>query len=287
MRYARAKAAARALVAGLVVPLLATCGSAPPASNRVQQEAISANQRAARAYQQDRIEQARSLYEEALRLDLSIENADGAAVNLLSLARVEQAAGRADAAHGYLDRVLSGAPPGFAASRQAEASARKAQLYLAARELAHAASSAAQAEQLCQRSDCMALPAILNLRALAALRSGDAEGALRFSQRALAAADGKGARAERANGLRLAGEAHLARREPEPALQALGEALLLDQSLGESQRIFRDLMLLGEATEQQGRRDDARAYYQRALTVGAAGGDPAAQREARAQLDRM
>ena len=59
-------------------------------------------------------------------------NADGSAMNLLSLARVNQALGEADVAHRDLERVLDGKA---APALRAEAAARKAQLYLATGEL--------------------------------------------------------------------------------------------------------------------------------------------------------
>jgi tetratricopeptide (TPR) repeat protein len=271
----------------LSLMLLAACGSSPPAPSRIQQQAVEANQRAARAFQDRRFDEARSFYAEALRLDLSVENNDGAAANLLSLARVEQAAGRPGSAHAYLDRLLSGVPVAFAVPHQAQAAARKAQLDLDAAQLSQAADWAARAESLCRQSGCTTLAAILNLRARAALASGDARSALEILQRAPGAADAAGGRAERANGLRLAAEARLLLKDPEAAVQALAQALDLDQSLGLPERIYRDLMLLGQAAGQMGRRDEARSYYQRALTVSAASGDAGAQRQAREQLDRM
>ncbi len=264
---------------------LAACASAPPERSRVQQEALDANRNAARAFEHGRLEEARALYTRALKLDLSVENADGMAVNLLSLARIEQASGKPQAAHEYLDRVLSGMPLPTP-DRQAEAAARKAQLYLDSRDPASAAGWGARAEQLCANA-CTALPAILNLRAREALQSGDPARALDWAQRAVAAAQGSGARAEHANGLRLSAESRLARGEPEPALRALGEALALDQSLGLPRRIYRDLILLGRASELGGRREEARSYYERAQSGASTSDNADAVREARSRLDGM
>jgi tetratricopeptide (TPR) repeat protein len=282
---ARAAPDMRALALAMLA-MLGGCASSPPEPSRVEREAVGVNQRAARAFQQGNLAQARSLYEEALKLDVAIENAEGIAVNLLSLARIEQAAGNAPAAHALLDRLLSDAPLALPRARHAEAAARKAQLHLSARETARAAEWAARAETLCPPA-CPARAAALNLRALAAFDADDPAAAAELAQRAVGAATGDDGRAERANGQRLLGEARLARNESAAAHEALREALSLDQALGLPGRIFRDLMLLGQAAEKLGRREEARGYFARALAVGAAQGDGAAQRLARAQLDRF
>jgi len=259
---------------------LAGCAGAPERS-RAEREALEANRHAARAFEAGRLDEARSLYAQALKLDLAVENTDGIAVNLLSLARVAQAAGRPQEAHAALDRVLDAIPPA-APARQAEAAARKAQLFLGAGQSAPAAQWSERAGRLCAQSGCSALASILNLRAMAALREGDPERALSWSRQAMGVA---GTRAEHANALRVSAEAHLARREPDPARQAAEDALALDRSLGLPPRVYRDLMLLGRSNDALGRRAEARAYYQRALTVAGASDDADAVREARAARD--
>jgi tetratricopeptide (TPR) repeat protein len=268
--------------------LLASCATTPPAPSRSEREALSLHQRAARAFHQGQLPQARSLFEEALRVDVSVENAHGIGANLLSLARVEQASGNPAAAHALLDRVLSDAPLALPRAHHAEAAARKAQIFLAARETGRAGEWAERAERLCASVPvCSARASALNLRALAALESRDFAAAADFAQRAVAAASGEEGRTERANGLRVAGQAGLARGELASAREALREALALDQALGLAPRIFRDLMLLGEVSEKAGQREDARTYYARALAVSAAEGDRSAETQARAQLERF
>jgi tetratricopeptide (TPR) repeat protein len=270
------------LVAILVLP---GCGTSPPAPSRVDREAQAAGERGARAFQAGNLAGARALYEQALKRDVSIENAEGIAADLLSLARIEQAAGNSAAAHALLDKLLSDSPLALPPARHAQAAARKAQLYLAERDVQRAAEWGERATALCVRSACSALAATLNLRALAAFHAGEADAALRFARQAIAAAPDDEGRGERANGHRLSGEAHLAINDGSAALPALREALALDQALGLPRRIFRDLVLLGDAQEKLGQRDEARAYYARALAVGAAEGDGALQEQAKARLD--
>ena len=298
--------------AALAVVLAAwACAGTPPAPSRAEQQAIALNARAARAFEQGDYRRARSLYEEALRIDASVENADGIAANALSLARVHQAAGDSAAAHAVLDALLArssaGGPLAIAPLRRADALARKAQLYLAAGDLARAAESADRAVALC--ASCAALPAILNLRGRVALAAREPAAALDWAAKALAAAtaergatsDGRAQRAdlydarvergeiydariERANALRLTGEARLARGEAAAALAPLEQALELDRELRRSGRIRLDLMALGRSHAALGNAGAAKEFYSRALAVGAAASDDAGAQEARRAL---
>lgn len=196
-------ALAPALVLGLG---LSGCAGSPSPSGRFSDEALGFNQRAARAYEHGDLAQARSLYERALEIDAGIDDAEGVAVNSLSLARVEQALGDAEAAHRHLDRVLDSAAA--AAPWRAEAAARKAQLYLASGEVARADEWLGRAQGLC--GQCRAQAAILNLGARIALARGQPALAVQRAERALQLPANDDARAERANALRILGEAKMA-----------------------------------------------------------------------------
>lgn len=265
----------------VVLALLAAgCGTVPPAPGRAQQQAITLNQRAGAAFERGDLRRARELYERALRLDASVENAEGIAVNALSLARVHQAAGETALAHQQLDRLLADGPLPIPGGRKAEAAARKAQIHVAQSEPALARQWAARAEELC--GTCPALPAIFNLRARAALLDSDAAGALHWAGRALASAGE--ARGERANALRLIGEARIASGDYQGAAHALREALALDQALGLAQRVHRDLMLLGRSHDARAEREVALNYYRRALAAAEAAKDAVRLREAELAL---
>jgi tetratricopeptide (TPR) repeat protein len=273
---------ARALLLAVAALGVAGCGSAPPAPSRIERDAVAMNERAARAFRSANYDQARSLYTEALRLDESIDNADGAAVNLLNLARVEQAAGRADAAHALLDRVLAEGTR-YPASSRAEAAARKAQLALAGRDLPATQSWVETGLAHCG-SGCPAAATLYNLAALAALERSAPASATEQAQKALAIAKDEGGRSERANALRILGRARLAQGDAAGARQHLSEALGIDQALGLPERIFSDLVLLGDASLHEQRRDEAKTFYERALSVGSAHRDEGAQRIARGRL---
>src|SRR5258708_5293727 len=143
---------------------LGACAGPLPVPGRLSDEALGFNQRAAKAYERGDFAQARSLYGRALEIDAGMDNADGIAMNSLSLARVDQALGEADAAHGHLDRVLGSAA---AAALRAEAAARKAQLHLAAAPLSRPDDWPPPAQHLC--GQCRTQAAIIHLGARVAL----------------------------------------------------------------------------------------------------------------------
>ena len=267
----------------LLAVLLPGCAAAPPVPSAAERDVSAASQRAARAYEQRDFARAASLYERALKISRSIEDTEGIAASGLSLARVHQAAGDAPAAHRVLDDLLANAPLPLPAPRRAEALGRKALLHLDAAQPEPAREFAERALAAC--GECAALAALATLRGRAELALGDAAAALAWSARAQAAASTQPR--ERANALRLAGQAHLARREAGPAQVALAQALELDRSLGLSERVVMDLMALGEAARQRGERDRARELYRRARAASAAAGDDAAARAAARALDEL
>lgn len=197
---------ARLAAFGLGLALaLAGCAGSPPAPSRLSAEALGFNQRAAQAYERGDLAKARALYERALEIDASIDSVEGVAVNSLSLARVDQALGDAEAAHRHLDRVLeTRADAGW----RAEAAARKAQLHLAGGDAARADEWLGRAQSLC--GQCRAQAAILNLGARIALARGQPALALQRAERALKLPASDDARAERANAQRILGEAKIA-----------------------------------------------------------------------------
>ena len=283
--------AARNIAAGTTAAVLAcACASMAPPLNKTEQQAAAFNQRAARAFDQGDYRRAAALYEQALRLNTGVENTEGIAANALSLARVHQAAGDAVAAHRVLDDLLAEWPLPVPPPRRAEAQARKAQLYLDAGDAARAREWSDKALASC--AGCAALPAIQTLRGRAALASGDPAAALDWVSRALSAT-GPGIgpvtsqASERANALRLAGEARLARGEHHAAVAAIEQALELDRGLGLPSRICLDLMALGRVQKQLGNRAAARDYFTRARSVSAAAGDEAGTRAASRAIEGL
>jgi len=269
----------------LVAALLAggCAGGAPPLPNATERQAIALNQRAARAYDRGDYRRAAALYEQAMRFDAAVENTDGMAANALSLARTWQAAGDAAAAHRALDGMLEG-PLQPGQPYRAEAQARKAQLYLDAGDAANARRWSDEALASC--AGCAALAAIQTVRGRVALADADYAAALEWGGRALATAGNAAGQArERANALRLIGEARIAGGEHQAALAPLEQALELDRSLGLAARVYADLMALGHAQQKLGKRSLALDYFSRAKNASAAAGDEAAARTAERAME--
>jgi len=274
----------RAISASLLA-LLAACAAQPPEPPRTQQEAIALNQSARTAFESGDLTGARRLYEQSLAIDVSIEKADGVAMNALSLAQVCQMQGEPEAAQHYLDLVLNDSALAISRERKAEAAARKAQIALAANDTRAADQWADTGLGFCAGS-CPVQSALLNLRARAALARNDSAGAIEWAVKAQSAAGDERGRAERANALRITAEARIEAGNQRAAIPSLNEALALDKTLALPRRIYADLMLLGRAHAGIGERDAARAYFLRALAVASALKDAEGAREAQAALDK-
>ncbi len=275
----------RGSISALVLLLVACAGTPPAEPVRAQRQAIALNQSARAAFERGDFMRARQLYEQALATDTSIENADGIAMNALSLAQVHQMLGEPDAAQRYLDRVLEDSDLRIPRERKAEAAARKAILALASNDTTATDRWADTGIKLCAGS-CSAQAALLNLHARAALARVDNSAAIEWATRAQSAASDERGRTERANALRIIGEARLALGEQRAAIQSLEQALALDKALGLPQRIYSDLMLLGRTHAGLGEREAARGYYRRSLAVANAANDADGARTAQAALNQ-
>jgi tetratricopeptide (TPR) repeat protein len=231
-----------------------------------QEQATEFNQRAQRAFQRGEYQAAADLYEQALRLDIAIENESGIAINTLNLARVNQVLGKPELAQRLLDRLLEDKALHHAPGHLAEASAQKALLRLQADDIPGASLWADRAARYCE-SDCRISGVIDNVRAGIALRSNDAEKALQLGERARSA--NGGVPLELANSLRLMASARLVKNEPEVALHLLEEALAIDKSLGLPEKIRQDLLLSAQAHEKSGRAERAAQCRDRAARIAA------------------
>ena len=275
----------RAISASLLALLLAACAAPPPVPPRTQQDAITLNQSARAAFERGDLTRAGQLYVQALATDTSIENADGVAMNALSLAQVHQMQGESEKAQRDLDLVLNDSALAISRERKAEAAARKAQIALAANDTQAADQWVNTGLGFCAGS-CPVQAALLNLRARSALARNDAAGAIEWAAKAQSAASDERGRAERANALRITAEARIAAGDQRAAILSLNEALAIDKALALPLRIYSDLMLLGRAHAALGERETARGYFLRALTVANALKDVEGAREAQAALDK-
>lgn len=251
--------------------LLGACSS-PPVRSASAIQAQGYGVQGMDRYKAGDLPRALAFFEQALAVEQSIEDDDAIAATRLNLSMVYQAMGRRDEALKQLDLVLDERRLDFSAERRAEAALRRAML-LQASDRAGAGLSLDRAAALCG-SGCSVRGKIFNLKAYLALSAGNAEEGLRQAQqaqRALAKDDAL----EKANSLRLQGSAYIAMRTTAAAVPLLEEALRMDKAAGASEKIYQDLLLLGQAV--QDKPELARDYWTRAHDVAAAAKNEAGQ----------
>lgn len=247
--------------------LLTACSHVEEMRSARLEQATEFNQRAQRAFQRGEYQSAATLYENALLLDVAIENVNGIAINTLNLARVNQVLGQNALAQRYLDSLLEDKALKYPASQLAAAAVQKSLLRLQENDTAGATEWAEKSAALCV-SDCTLSGVIGNARASIALRTNDADKALFWSERA--ASENKNASPlEYANSLRLAASAKLLKGDPDAALRLSEEALVIDKSLGLPEKIRQDLLLSAQAHEKLRHADLAAQYRDRAARIAA------------------
>jgi len=111
---------------------------------------------------------------------------------------------------------------------------------------------------------CRVKGKILNLKAWLALNAGQPQDGLRLAQQAQGAV-AKDDKVELANALRLQSSALVALKTPAAALPVLEQALALDKAAGASEKIYQDLLLMGQASSDKP--SAAKDYWIRAHDV--------------------
>lgn len=277
----------RVLAAAACAAMLVACSSSPPtrATNAAHDAAMSLSQRGARALQRGDTAAALALYEQALVAADAVEDFDTSGATLLNLALVHARLGQAREAHQRVDRILQSRSR-YAGALQAQAATRKALLYLDASDLQSALTWVDRAQAAC--TEPCALSAVLaDVRALVALESGDAAGAIAQATRAAALAVAPDQQAEQANAQRLLGRAHARLGDRAAAASALQRALDIDRALGLSDRIALDLLYAGDNAASAGQASEAREFFQRALQVSEAASLSRSAEAARSRLKSL
>lgn len=247
--------------------LLSACSHVEEISSARQEQATEFNQRAQRAFQRGEYQAAATLYENALQLDVAIENVNGIAINILNLARVNQVLGKPALAQRYLDALLEDKSLNYPPVHLAAAAVQKSLLRLQENDVAGATAWADKAAAWCV-ADCNLSGVIDNARASIALRENDADQALHLSEHA-ASTNKNASPLEYANSLRLMASARQLKNEPDAALHLLEEALVIDKSLGLPDKIRMDLLLSAQAHDKLGHAELAAQCRDRAARIAA------------------
>lgn len=253
--------------------LFAGCGHRPPTLSDTHLRAVEFNQKAESAFKKGDYQRALYFYNEALRVNYSVENNDGIATNLINMAIVYRRLGDGDNAHRCVDEILDESQAAHYTSRLFEAALVKAMLYMDAARYDAASEWADKALSFCQSARCPVEGKIYNLKGRIALLKEEPASALTFGTRALTLNKTNEDEEEVANSLRLLAEANVKRGEYEEARKLYEDALVIDKSLGLSRKVAIDLMGIGNTLLKQDKPKEALEYYQRALSVNRGAGD--------------
>ncbi|HXU92507.1 MAG TPA: hypothetical protein VFP33_02505 [Gallionella sp.] len=248
----------------MALAMMAACGSPPPRLPFALERAQTVDQDARRALRMGDAKNARILFSQSLTLHQSVDDVDGAASALISLATVSHQMHDDEVAIRLLDQILLDRAGIYPPEWRATAAFRKAVILADTGRTDEASSVLSSADTLCER-DCPLRSGIDVLKARLALLKGDAAAALELAQ-SVASAQGTG-KEERANALRIVAAAEEKLIRLEEASLHYRAALELDKSLALSGRIEEDLNGMARVSAHLGRAEEAAGYARRAIVV--------------------
>jgi len=278
----RALAAALLLCSIAFLPLLGCSGPAPLPVPPAKESALAWNRRGLAAEARGDRDGAITAFGEALKVNRSVEDTDGAAVALINLARVHRLKRELSPAKERIDdalRLVLPENPHFP-----EAAFEKAKIGLAAGDLAAARE---WAEKAVRADTGPSRGRMLNLLARVDFLEGRMNEARSGAGTALEANRGSGARGEEANSLRLLGNVAAAGSDRKGAEALYLEALAIDKEIAESRKIAADLRALGAAAAARGETEGALVFYGRAAEVSRNGDDPKGAEAALLEISRL
>ncbi len=250
--------------------MLSACAQSPrPAAEPVLLvQAAQAQTDGLRAFARGDHESAARHFEQALRLQQSLDDVPAAAQTHLHLATVALALDQPQAALAHVQSVQA-----LSVLKEAGLQPRlwqlQAQAYLAMNDAVAARRVLVQALADCPNT-CAQRGSLLLLQAKLDLAGQQAAQALSNLQMALPLLQSQGQSLEVANVWRVRAGAHLALGQHDLALSAAQSALSQDRALALPEKIAQDWMLLGDIYQQSARQDSAREAFERAQSVAAA-----------------
>lgn len=251
----------------MLLIILSGCASHPDTLSARHKQAMEWAHQGEKAYLNGNAEQSRQYYEKALQSNTAIENTNGIAANLLSLAQLHLDRGEYDQAGAELQLVLADKENLFAAGMRADAAARSAQLALLLKQPGKAAELAQQAQTLCGMAKCALEAAILNLQAQAVFALGEFQKSADLAQQAGAKAKKQQQPVEMANAWRLLAEIRLHQGAAADAVLLLEKVLPADKQLGLPKKIIGDLRLMAEARDKLGQHEEAASCRSRERAI--------------------
>ncbi|MEW6213740.1 MAG: tetratricopeptide repeat protein, partial [Nitrospirota bacterium] len=212
--------------------LIVGCGYKPSTLSDAHSKAIDFNQRGEYAFKKSDYKKALSFYNEALKVNRSIENIDGIAINLINMATVYRKIGDRANAHICVDEILNTSNTVFSSFRLSEAAFIKAILYVDDGKYNSASEWADKASSFCKNAECLTEGRIYNLKAKIALSKENPESTINYGIKGLELNKKYGDKQEVANSLRLIADAKATLNQLEDARKLYEDALSLDKTLG-------------------------------------------------------
>lgn len=256
----------KSVVPAVLAMMLAACAAPTPVAvvPPAAQQAISANQAAARASQAGQWRIAVNLWQEAARAYAALDDWSGHGRSILGAAQALAATGRNEDAIAILDKLLAAATTPN--EQRAEGYFQLAVLWADKADWSRATSNASAAQALMPNPSSLQV-AIKNLQARVALGQGDYAATLALVAANLA--NPLAERAEVANAYRLRGMALRQTKELAAAKEAMTQALVMDRALSRPEAIAADLRALADLAKLLGE-PDAAVLSERAAAVCAA-----------------
>jgi tetratricopeptide (TPR) repeat protein len=270
----------------LSIVTLSGCGAKHPTLSDTHLSAAKFNQKAESAFKDKDFENALRLYNEALKINRSIENLDGIAINIINMAATYRKLGDKNNAHKQIDEILNTSPIVYNPIHLSEAAFLKTMLYMDENNYDNALEWTDRALTFCQSSQCSDIGKIYNLKGRIYLEKGDTASAITYGNKGLESNKEDGHKTEMANSLRLIADAKLMKGEYEGARKFYEDALSIDKKLEAGKKIAMDLMGIGNTFFKQKMCGDAVRYYQRALSVSSGLGDGEGAKEAAEMINK-
>jgi len=243
-------------------------GPSAPTLSAVHEKAVEHNQKAAKALENGDYEKALAYYMEALRVNRSIENTEGIAVNLINIAVLYQKKGNTSSAHEFVDIAFS--IPDVSNEIRSDAAYEKARIYLKGENTAKAKEWVNNSLSL---NRGLREGSRWNLMGRIALTEGKYEEALTIANTALRFNRENKQRAEESNSLRLMADINAQKGLYSESRELYKKSLEIDKELGDSKKIAMTLRRIGTLSLKQGHFQDAVTFYMRAYDVSSSAGD--------------
>ncbi len=247
----------------------------PKATANTPLDAARLNHKAMANYITGDYKNALSLYSEALRIDRSIEDIDGIAVNLINLSIIYRKRNDYNNALKCVNEVFDHLHPEHGHTlRLSEAAIVKTLIFIDTKEYSKAWELVEKGLTFPKNNDTNTTGRLYNLKTRLLLIKNEPHMAISMGMKAMQANKQNKDDEETSNSLRLLAESKTILKEYRDAENYYKQALELDKSSNLSRKIGLDLFGLGKVASLEEKKDEAAIYFQRALAIFESHGDP-------------